>query len=62
MYKYKFIRLESSILSNRPQDEYQKIIISHAEKGWRFKQIFAPTASGETPYYELIFEKETEKS
>jgi len=60
LYKYEFVRLETTFFSKYPQDKYQGIINSYAEKGWRFKQIFAPVTSGggRAPYFELIFEKE----
>ena len=62
MYKYEFVRikLKSGFLKNKPKEDYQEIIKTYAEKGWRFKQIFAPATSGygSSSYFELIFEKE----
>ena len=62
MYKYEFVRIEMkfSFFKMKPDGDYQEIINSYAEKGWRFKQIFAPstTGHGSSSYFELIFEKE----
>jgi len=60
MYEYKFVRIETVFLTKHPQNEYQDIIISHAKKGWRFKQVFAPvtSSSGLAKIFDLIFEKE----
>ena len=62
MYKYEFVRIElkSGLFKTKPKEDYQDIINSYANKGWRFKQIFAPATSGygSSSYFELIFEKE----
>ncbi len=62
MYKYEFVRIElkSGLFKMKPRKDYQEIINNYAEKGWRFKQIFAPLTSGygSSSYFELIFEKE----
>lgn len=62
MYKYEFVKIElkSGLFSRKPREDYQKVISSYANKGWRFKQIFAPATSGHgsSSYFELIFEKE----
>jgi len=61
MYEYIFVRiaLKSGFLSAKPKENYQEIIKSYSKKGWRFKQIFAPSTSGygSSTYFELIFEK-----
>ena len=63
MYKYEFVRIElrSGLLKTKPKENYQEIINSYAKKGWKFKQIFAPSTSGygSSSYFELIFEMET---
>lgn len=62
MYKYEFVKVElrSGLLKIKPKEDYQEIINSYAKKGWKFKQIFAPSTSGygSSSYFELIFEKE----
>jgi len=64
MYEYKFVRMEMDKsffkLTIKPEENYQEIIKSHAQKGWRFKQVFAPatTGHGAPNYFDLIFEKE----
>jgi len=62
MYKYEFVRIEMKIgwLKIKPKEDYQEIIKSYAQKGWKFKQIFAPstTGYGSSSYFDLIFEKE----
>ncbi len=61
MYKYEFVRIElkSGFVKKKPKEDYQEIINSYAKKGWRFKQIFDPstTGQGSSSYFELIFEK-----
>ncbi len=60
-YKYKFVRInfKQSLTKRIAESDYQMEIISHAQQGWRFMQIFAPMLShGYCKYYELIFEKE----
>jgi hypothetical protein len=61
MYKYEFVRigLKAGFAKSKPKEDYQEIINSYAKKGWRFKQIFAPSTSGygSSSYFELIFEK-----
>lgn len=59
MYEYKFIKVELSNWTSKPQDDYQDIIIDHAKQGWRFVQIFAPSTRGygSAAYFELIFER-----
>lgn len=62
MYKYEFVKIKvkSGFLKVKPEKDYQEIINSYAEKGWKFKQVFAPGLSGygTSSYFELIFEKE----
>jgi len=62
MYKYEFVRIEmkSGFFKIKPKENYHEIISSYAKKGWKFKQIFAPstTGYGSSSYFELIFEKE----
>ena len=61
MYKYEFVRIEvKGFFKTNPKKDYQEIINNYANKGWRFKQIFAPATSsyGSSSYFELIFEKE----
>ncbi|PAE24881.1 MULTISPECIES: DUF4177 domain-containing protein [Bacillaceae] len=65
MFEYKFVKIEFKILSGKPKEDYREVIQSHAEKGWRFIQVFSPdfVTSGVAAgtYYELIFEKPLEK-
>jgi hypothetical protein len=60
-YEYKFVRLGEGIMQVRKagKDCYQEAIHTHAAKGWRLVQIFAPGvgAYGAAKYYELIFER-----
>ena len=62
MYKYEFVRIElkNGFLKTKPKEDYQEVINSYAKKGWKFKQIFAPSTSGygSSSYFELIFEIE----
>ncbi len=61
MFDYKFVKIEFKKISGKPKEDYREVIKSHAEKGWRFVQIFSPdfatsgVAAGS--YYELIFER-----
>lgn len=59
MYEYKFVKVDLSNWNRKPKEDYQDIIRSHAEDGWRFVQIFAPTTAGygSASYFEIIFEK-----
>ena len=59
-YKYVKIKLKSGWFAKQPEHDYQQVIASHAEQGWRFVQIFAPAVHGpcsSAGYFELIFEK-----
>lgn len=62
MYQYEFVRVElkTKFFTKKPKEDYQDIIKTYADKGWRFKQIFAPAIQGygAAHYFELIFEKE----
>lgn len=62
MKKYEFVKLElkGAFPPKKTQEDYHKIIIEYAEKGWSLVQIFAPvTAAGPfAEFFELIFEKE----
>lgn len=62
MYKYEFVKIpiKSGLFNVKPTKNHREIIASYAEKGWRFKQVFAPglNAYGSSSYFELIFEKE----
>ncbi len=62
MYKYEFVKvpMKQGFIKSRPSKDHRDIIRSYAEKGWRFKQVFAPAMSGygSASYFELIFEKE----
>lgn len=62
MYKYEFVRIELKTrwFKATPKEDYIEVIKSYAKKGWRFKQIFAPSTTGYgfSTYFELIFEKE----
>lgn len=46
-------------MARKPKEDYQSIIHTHAEQGWRFVQIFAPATQGygAAAYFELIFER-----
>ena len=48
--------------TQRPQEDYHRIIDDYAREGWRLVQVFAPSVvvlTGGTPsYFELIFERE----
>lgn len=59
MYAYKFVRIDVSFWQ-KPQEDYQKVIEEHAQKGWRFVQVFAPglSSAGNVKYFDLIFESE----
>ncbi|WP_226529384.1 DUF4177 domain-containing protein [Metabacillus niabensis] len=59
MYEYKFVKVDLSNWNRKPKEDYQDIIRSHAEDGWRFVQIFAPATAGygSASYFEIIFEK-----
>jgi hypothetical protein len=61
LFEYKFVKIEFEKISGEPKEDYREVIKSHAEKGWRFVQIFSPdfvtsgVATGS--YFELIFER-----
>lgn len=62
MYEYKFekVFLTNSMQVLQPLDDYQAIIHQHAQEGWRFVQIFAPStnkSTGTSEYFEIIFER-----
>lgn len=61
MYKYEFVKIpmKTAFLKLKPSKDHREIIKSYAEKGWRFKQVFAPGMNGygTASYFELIFEK-----
>ena len=62
MYNYKFVKIElkKGLVQNKPEEDYQQIIQEHAQDGWRFVQLFAPSTFGygSATYFELIFEKQ----
>jgi len=62
-YEYKFekVDLKSGLIEAKPKQEYHDIIDQHAQDGWRFVQIFAPStiSYGRASYFELIFERAT---
>jgi len=61
MYEYKFekVYLSLSSFNSQPLDDYHEIIQKHAQDGWRFVQIFAPSLkeTGQSSYFEMIFER-----
>ena len=60
MYEYEFVKIElGGFFVVKPKQDYHQVIKSYAEKGWKFKQIFAPGTSnyGVATYFELIFER-----
>lgn len=61
MYEYEFVRVElsSGFFKSKSTEEHREIINSYAKKGWRLKQILAPSVAGygTATYYELIFER-----
>lgn len=61
LFEYKFVKIEFEKISGEPKEDYREVIKSHAEKGWRFVQIFSPdfVTSGMATgsYFELIFER-----
>jgi hypothetical protein len=59
MFEYKFVRIQLSVWTGKPKEDYQSIIYEHGRKGYRLVQVFAPAISGygKVRYYELIFEK-----
>jgi len=60
-YEYKFVRLGEGWLSVRGEakHEYQEVIRTHAQEGWRLVQVFAPGIGGygSAKYYEIILER-----
>ncbi len=64
MYEYKFVKIQLTLFSSKPKEDYQYIIQNHAKDGWRFVQIFAPATKGygSAAYFELIFEKSVKTS
>ena len=65
MYEYRFVKIDVGgfwISTQKPQEDYHRIIDDYAREGWRLVQIFAPSVvvlTGGTPsYFELIFERE----
>jgi hypothetical protein len=60
--EYKFVKLEPSFFSDKPDVNYKEIIQEHAREGWRLVQIFAPPSGGfgKSEYFEIIFEKSEE--
>lgn len=61
-YEYDFVVIGSEfVFAESKQKEYREIIEERARNGWRFIQIFAPSArsfTGGMRYFELIFERE----
>jgi len=59
-YKFKKLELKTGFFSMKPDHDYHEIIKEHAEDGWRFVQIFAPSTSAHpnSSYFELVFERE----
>ncbi|MEW8955858.1 DUF4177 domain-containing protein [Clostridium sp.] len=59
MYQYKFVRIDLKSFTLKPEEDYHKIIETHAKDGFRLLQIFSPSvgAYGSSSYFELIFEK-----
>ena len=59
--KYVRVKLQVSWFTGRFSEEYQREINTHARKGWRFVQAFAPAVFGfgASSYTDLIFERET---
>ncbi|EOD6919203.1 DUF4177 domain-containing protein [Enterococcus faecalis] len=60
MYEYKFVNIKVGSLNGKPKDDYEQIIKSHAEDGWRL-HTFAPlpfAAAGQAISMEIIFERE----
>lgn len=65
-YEYKFVEVKMHpgirLKANETFAECKEIIISEAEKGWRFKQVVLPITVTPTfdgaPTYEIIFERE----
>jgi hypothetical protein len=61
-YEYKFVRLGEGWLSVRGEakHEYQEVIRTHAQEGWRLVQVFAPGIGGygSAKYYEIILERQ----
>lgn len=63
MNRYEKVRLdlESSIRKVQPSKPFSDIIDEYAQKGFRFKHIFAPTGRNGTPkFYDIIFERITD--
>ncbi len=61
MYTYKYVKIPlKGFFTNKPTQDYKKVIATHSKEGWRFVQVFAPAIAGygSATYYELIFEKE----
>jgi hypothetical protein len=68
MYEYTFVEVKLNrpfFRERTPREDYHEIIKAHAENGWRLIQIFSPSVSvidgGTSAFFELIFEKESEK-
>ncbi|HSH02064.1 MAG TPA: DUF4177 domain-containing protein [Anaerolineae bacterium] len=63
MYEYEFVRIKTKwhILKQmrEPTEDYQKIINTYAQNGYRLVQVLAPPlfSTGHVPYFELIFER-----
>ena len=60
MNRYEKVRLEmeGSIRKVQPAKNFSEVIDEYAKKGYRFKQVFAPTGKNGTPkFYDIIFER-----
>lgn len=57
MYDYKFVKVEVNNWKGEPKEDYKRIIAEHAEDGWKFVQIFAPSIAGYAQYFDIIFER-----
>ncbi|EOO23041.1 hypothetical protein ICM_06264 [Bacillus cereus BAG1X2-3] len=53
MYDYKFVKVEVNNWKGEPKEDYKRIIAEHAEDGWKFVQIFAPSIAGYAQYFEI---------
>jgi hypothetical protein len=61
-FEYEFVRLSIGWrwFRRSPAEDYREIVESHAKRGWRLVQIFAPATVGygRAAYFELIFERQ----